>query len=134
LKTDQRKVLSTQTDAVIDFDWKLGKPNKTTPANHFFVRWEGTVLPEFSERYRFKVRADGGVRLWLNEELVLDDWVATPFAIHRSALASLQAGVPVAIAVAYFDSTGQASIDLRWSSASRPTGVIPQNRLFLPRP
>ena len=133
-RKDTFKILSTQIDPSINFDWALGKPNSSTPANNFFVRWEGTMLPEFSEAYLFRIRADGGVRLWVNNTLLVDDWVATPFAVHRSALAVLQASVPSAIKVEYFDTKGAASIGMRWASPSLPLQVVPRERLFPPQP
>lgn len=134
IRKDTFKPLSTQIDPTIDFDWVLGKPNPSTPANNFFVRWEGTVLPEFSEEYLFRIRADGGVRLWVNNILLVDDWLVTPFAVHRSALVVLQASVPSAIKVEYFDTKGAASISVRWASSSLPLQVIPRERLFPPQP
>lgn len=123
-------VVKTGLDPKVDFDWGLGKPNASTPANNFFVRWEGQVLPEFTERYRFRVRADGGVRVWVKGVLLIDDWVTGPFPIFRSNVISLEAGIPVPVKVEYFDTLGAASMSLRWSSRSQETEVIPQSRLF----
>ena len=120
----------TQVDPTVDFDWLNGKPNKPTPANNFFVRWEGSVLPQYSENYLFRVIADGGVRLWVNNVLVIDDWVKPTFAVYRSGGIALAAGISVPIKLEYFDTTGKASVKLRWSSPSRPVQTIPQARLF----
>lgn len=130
VKTGAIKEVLTQVDPVINFDWKLGKPNRSTPSNNFFVRWEGTVLPQFSESYRFRVVADGGVRLWVNGVLIIDDWVDAPFALFRNNVITLQAGVPVTIKLEYYDRLSRASVSLRWSSMSLETEVIPQARLF----
>jgi plastocyanin len=129
-KSDTMKVTATQVDPTISFDWGQGKPNSSTPANNFFVRWEGSLLPEFSEPYRFRVRADGGVRLWINGAKVLDDWVPTPFAVHRNVIVPLEASIPISVKMEYFDTTGEAAVSLRWSSRSRPLETVPQNRLF----
>lgn len=122
--------IATNLDPVINFDWKLLKPFLKVPTNNFYVSWEGKVLPEFSERYRFLVRADGGVRVWINGQAVIDDWVAGKFAIYRNGLIELDAGVPATIKVEYFDTTAAASINLRWSSPSQPVEIVPQARLF----
>jgi hypothetical protein len=73
--------------------------------------------------------ADGGVRLTINGVKIIDDWKASTFPIYRSGKAVLEAGVPVAIELEYFDTTGNASIHLRWVSASHPLEVIPQANL-----
>jgi plastocyanin len=126
--------VATRTDAMIDFDWRLGKPHPSAPANHFKIEWNGFVLPQFSETYRFRVRADGGVRLWVDNELIIDDWVAGPFALYRSGLATLEDGILAPIRIEYFDTTRHASIKLRWSSPSQPVETIPQVRLLTPQP
>jgi plastocyanin len=125
---------TTQVDAAVDFDWGVRRANRFTPANHFFVRWEGTVLPQFSELYLFRIRADGGVRLWVNGQLIIDDWVTWKFPIFRNGAVDLADGVPVPIMLEYFDTTGAASCSLRWCSPSRPIEVIPQAKLFPPAP
>ncbi len=132
LKRNLVTVRTVQTDPVIDFNWGLGKPSRLIPANNFFVRWEGTVVPEFSETYRIRIKGDGGVRLWINDQLIIEDWVVCRFAVYRSATVALQASVPATIKIEYFDTTGAASVNLRWSSASQPLQLIPQARLFPP--
>jgi plastocyanin len=122
----------TQTDAVIDFDWGVKRATKRTPSDNFLVRWEGTVVPEYSERYRFRIRADGGVRVWIGGQLIVEDWVNWKYPIHRNGTAEMQAGVPTAIKIEYFDTTGRASCNLRWSSPSQPLQLVPTAKLFPP--
>jgi plastocyanin len=130
VKTATATILATTIDPTIEFDWKLKKPHASVPSNNFFVRWEGKVTPAFSERFRFWVRADGGVRLWINGHPIIDDWIAGRFAIYRNGLVNLDAGVPATIKLEYFDTFGASSVSLRWSSRSQPTEIVPQARLF----
>jgi plastocyanin len=127
------KQAAVRVDPTLDFEWGLGKPHPAAPANNFFIYWEGSIVPEFSEEYRLRVNADGGVRLWINGQVVIDDPVASTFAIYRSGTVTLEAGIPASIRIQYFDTKGSASIHLRWSSLNRPLEVIPQERL-LPTP
>lgn len=124
------KNVGSRVDPVLDFAWGLGKPHPSAPANNFFVLWEGHVLPAFSEEYRFRIKADGGVRLWINERIIIDDLVATPFEVFRSGTVTLEAGIPATMRIQYFDTKGNASMQLRWSSLSQPLEVIPQVRLY----
>jgi plastocyanin len=111
--------MATRVDPTLDFNWGLGKSHPMAPANNFFIYWEGAVVPEFSETYRFRIKADGGVRLWVNGKVIIDDPVATTFAVFRSGTAALEAGIPAVIRLQYFDTLGAASMQLRWSSPSR---------------
>jgi len=40
----------------------------------FSARWSGNVQPHFTEQYRFITMTSGGVRLWINGSLIIDDW------------------------------------------------------------
>lgn len=60
-------------DADVNFDWGSNAPASGVSADQFAVRWNKTV--NFSAgSYRFNVIADDGVRIWLNGEIILDEW------------------------------------------------------------
>jgi hypothetical protein len=129
-KAVPKRNVATRIDPVIDFEWGLAKPHPSAPANNFYITWEGSIVPEFSEEYRIRVAADGGVQLWVNEQLIIDDPVDTKFALYRSGTINLSAGIPAAVRLQYFDTKANASVRLRWSSPSQPLEVIPQVRLY----
>ncbi|MFD1908613.1 PA14 domain-containing protein [Paenibacillus rhizoplanae] len=41
---------------------------------HFSVRWTGQIQPNYTDQYIFSARTSGGVRLWVNDQLLVDDW------------------------------------------------------------
>jgi hypothetical protein len=62
-----------RNDKKIDFDWGTGSPAKGIHADNFSVRW--TRQLDFEARtYRFHVRVDDGVRLWVDGQLLIDQW------------------------------------------------------------
>lgn len=128
------KVVGTRVDPQIAFNWKAGKSHPKAPANSFAVTWEGSVVSQASATYRFRVVADGGVKLWVGNNLIIDDWKTANFPVYRSGVATLEAGVPTAIRFEYFDINGNASVQLRWVSTSQPLQVIPTANLFPPTP
>jgi hypothetical protein len=64
-------------DANIDFNWGLAGPLAGIGADNFSVRWFTQVTPPTSAPYTFCVNADDGVRLWVNGELLVNDWIDT---------------------------------------------------------
>lgn len=72
------RTLSGQPKAVrydeeIDFDWGRDAPLSGIPADNFSVRWTATV--HFEEgTYQFVALADDGVRLWVDDKLIIDAW------------------------------------------------------------
>ena len=64
-------LVRNETD--IDHNWGKGAPAAGLPADNFSARWTDRV--SFDDgRYRFKVKADDGIRLWLDGDLIIDDW------------------------------------------------------------
>ena len=60
-------------DEKINFDWNGSSPASSVPVNRFSVRWERRMNLSESE-YRIRVVADDGVRLYVDDQLVLDQW------------------------------------------------------------
>lgn len=122
---------TTRTDATVNFDWGAAIPSGTaiTSADTFSVAWSGQIEPEFSQLYTFYVTADDGARLWVNDQLVLlRSFYATPSEVRGQV--ALTAGQRVNLRLEYIEQTGNASVKLEWSSASRAREVIPSARLF----
>jgi uncharacterized repeat protein (TIGR03806 family) len=119
-----------QTNATIDFDWGTTGPDPLVGATNFTVRWTGSVQPQFSETYTFYTSADDGVRLYLNGQLLIDDWNDKPVATTHSNTIALAAQQLYSIELDYYQKTSSASASLSWSSASTPFSVVPQTQLY----
>src|SRR5438477_12352052 len=65
----------TRTDAQVNFNWASGSPAASMGADTFSVRWTGQIAAHTTEKYTFYTSSDDGVRLWLNDKLVIDRWV-----------------------------------------------------------
>jgi len=93
------------------------------------VRWTGQVQPQYSEKYFFVANTDDGVKVWVNDVLIIDSWI-TKSASDVTGTINLQAGVRYNIKMEYFQGTGGAGAHLSWYSASQPKQVIPASRLY----
>ncbi|MEL6193559.1 MAG: PA14 domain-containing protein, partial [Bacteroidota bacterium] len=120
-----------RTDATIDFDWGSGSPDPSIEANTFSVRWEGQVLPRFTETYTFYTTSDDGVRLWIDGQLIIDMWQDQGGLTHSGTIA-LQAGNKVPIRMEYYENSGAGTAKLEWSSLRQDREVIPSSYLFIP--
>lgn len=118
----------SRTDATIDFNWANTAPDGTIAQETWSVRWLGRVVPRFSETYTFFTVADDGVRLWVNNIPVIDDWT-NHIATERNGMIALMAGQPYDVRMEYFNNVGAASVRLLWSSTSEPKAVIPTSSL-----
>ncbi|HEV2210040.1 MAG TPA: DUF1800 family protein [Verrucomicrobiae bacterium] len=121
-------LVMTRVDPTVDFVW--GTPTSPiTNSGYYTVRWTGQVEPEYSETYYFDANTDDGVRVWVNNQLIIDSWV-TRSAADSIGTISLQGGVRYNIQMDYFQSGGNAAAHLSWYSPSQPKQVIPSSRLY----
>jgi LysM repeat protein len=67
----------TRRDAAINFDWGTGSPDITVPVDNFSVRWTRTVDFE-GGLYKFWVTHDDGVMLWIDDQLIINQWYDQP--------------------------------------------------------
>lgn len=118
-----------RTDATVDFDWGTGGPDASVDPAFFTVMWTGSIQPQFNEIYTFYTTTDDGVRLWVNGQLIIDEWVDQP-ATQWSGSIALAAGQKYPVTMEYYQNTGNASAQLAWSSPSTPMAVVPQSQLY----
>lgn len=121
---------SFRIDKSIDFNWGGSKnPIIGLSHNNFSIRWSGYVVPSYNEVYTFTTKADDGVRLYINGNLIINDWT-THGEKEQNAVVQLTAGQPYSIKLEYFQYTGSASVKLYWSSNSQRREIIPKNNLY----
>ena len=99
-----------------------------TNVNNFSVKWTGFVNPLYSETYTFYVDANSGVRVWVDNTLLIDQWTNAS-ATEYSGTIAVTAGTPYPIRVEY-NNTATASMALSWSSNSQIKQVIPSVNLY----
>jgi beta-glucosidase len=106
----------TRIDPELNFDWtQTGAiPAEISAANQasFSAQWTGRMRPNFTGDQLFKVRADGGVRLYVNSQLLIDTFLSPmppPFygtTIPTFAKIYLQAGQAYDVKLEYRRSSG----------------------------
>lgn len=116
-------------DPQIVFDWAGGSPDAAIAPEEFSARWAGQVEAQFTETYTFYTTTDDGVRLWVDGQLVIDQWVNQP-ATEWSGTIALEAGHRYPIQMEFYDAMWDAVAELRWSSPSMVKQLIPQSQLY----
>ena len=100
-----------RNDAVIDFDWGHESPVPEIPVNQFAVRWTGTFAFD-GGRYRFTTTTDDGVRIYVDDQLVLNAW--RPMRGTRYGTVDLDAGQHT-VRVEYFEAMQAAKARVTWA-------------------
>ena len=116
--------LLTRTDPTIDFNWGNGSPASVVPIDYFSARWTGFLTAPYSETYTIYVPSDNGVRVWLNNQLVLDKWSPNDISGWHNFTVALTAGQPIPVKVEYAELYGGASLSIFWFSNTQPWAAI----------
>ena len=103
----------TRFDPSIDFDWGRGSPGPGVPKDLFSVRWISTQYFPTSGVYLFNAQVDDGVRIYVDDNLILNEWFDHPGTTARGT-ASLTAG-PHTVKVEYYERGREASIIVWWN-------------------
>ncbi len=119
----------TRYDLPPQGDWALDAPDPRLPADWFSIRWTGWLNAPRAGRYTFHLRADDGVRLWLDGRLLIDTWKASDRSQVHEAATNLSAG-PHALRLDYFEAQAAACISLRWTPPGGKSEPVPAAALF----
>jgi len=100
-------------DPAINFNWGEGSPAKgIVNKDSFSVRWKRTVWFD-KGTYRFTATSDDGMRVWVDDALIIDQWYNHP---EQTVIADvkLSAGEH-RIKVEYYDAGVHAVARLSWA-------------------
>ncbi|MBU0703370.1 MAG: hypothetical protein KKC18_05840, partial [Chloroflexi bacterium] len=99
-------------DEAINFTWGTGSPASGLPSDNFSIRWQRDEWFA-GGTYRFKVLADDGVRVWVGDQLVIDEWHdrwAEPLNVDRYIPSGTHR-----VRVEYYEHVGDATMSIGWS-------------------
>jgi glucose/arabinose dehydrogenase len=119
----------TRIDPTVNFDWANGSPAAAIGVNTFSARWTGQVQAAATGTHTFYTVSDDGVRLWVNNVLVINNW--TDHApVENSGTISLTAGQKYDVRMEFYENAGGAVARLLWAAPGIAKQVVPQARLF----
>ncbi|MGC9467830.1 MAG: PA14 domain-containing protein [Anaerolineae bacterium] len=101
----------TRAESNLDHDWWVNAPAPEVNADHFSARWT-RYIDVTPGTYQFTVTSDDGIRVWVDDTLILDKWYVHPPETF-TAEAYLAAGHHL-IKVEYFEETGVAIAKVQW--------------------
>lgn len=106
----QGPVALVRWENAIDFNWFDGSPDPRINSDNFSARWTRTVnFP--AGTYRFYATMDDGMRIWIDNTLVIDSW--THSQEHTMTFDRFMNGNH-AIRIDYFEAGGAATARFNW--------------------
>jgi len=102
-------------DSQIAFGWTLNAPGRGIPFDWYSVRWTGTLSVPVGGIHHLGVEGNDGYRLSVDGKVIVDDWEKRGYSTHLADV-HLAPGSTHAIALEYFETTGNARVKLAWDA------------------
>lgn len=116
------KPASRTVDTVVAHHWPdppLGSiPPGLKSLNNFSARWTGEVAVMESGDYELGVEGDDGFRMWLGDQLVVDEW-AVGGARFKGHVMTLREGQVLKVRVDFFQAGGGRVLRLAWRTPAQ---------------
>ncbi|MEO1624168.1 MAG: PA14 domain-containing protein [Bacteroidota bacterium] len=122
-------LVNVQVDPTVNFNWGSGSPASDIGRDTYSVRWEGRIRVPRAGTYTFFTNSDDGVRLWVDNKPIVDDWTNHP-ATERAGMIYLEPDVYYTIKLEYFEDGGDALVQLKWAGPGVEKEIIPSQNLF----
>ena len=98
-------------EASLDFNWGYKSPSPLVPVDQFSARWTRELYLE-AGTYQFYAHGDDGVRVWVDNLLLINEWHEAPGQTYQAPV-TLRSGKH-SIKVEYYEDEGTAEIQFWW--------------------
>ncbi|MEV4049798.1 PA14 domain-containing protein [Amycolatopsis sp. NPDC049688] len=110
-------------------NWNSETPAADLPADHFSLRATGDIAFPAAGDYTLRLLADDGVRVWVDDQLVIDDWVNTTAKWRQGVVHADAAGQAKRIRVDYYEFDLTAQLELHWTTPTGTQQPVPGTQL-----
>jgi GH43 family beta-xylosidase len=117
-----RSPAHSAVEPVIDHTWGDDEPAPGVGSDRFSARFTATLTVPVAGTYSFATEADDGVRLWIGDQLVIDDW-RPHYPERHEGTAELGAGA-IPIRLEYFEIDLTAQLRLLWTRPGAAEALI----------
>ena len=130
--TGAPKVYTTGTgnaDGTINHLWNDTSPTAGIPADHFSLRATGEIVFPAAGDYTLKTLSDDGVRVWVDDRLVINDWQVQGATWTSATVHSGAAGEVHRIRLEYYQWMYGSQLELDWIPPGGTQQVVPGTQL-----
>ncbi|MBL8030271.1 MAG: NPCBM/NEW2 domain-containing protein [Candidatus Doudnabacteria bacterium] len=112
----------TRTDAAINFEWDMNSPANGVTNEKFAVRWTADLNFPVTGTYNFSAETDDGMRIWIDNVLVLNKWQnqSTTYRFSHNLTQGKHN-----IKVEYYENTVAAKAKLSWTLGNVAGALTP---------
>lgn len=110
-------------DPAINFTWGGGSPDARVATDNFSARWTRRLQLDGGD-YRVTASADDGIRIWLDEEMILDQWQNNAGVQNFTTDVHLGGG-DYELRIEYYERTGDAHVQVVWEALGAAPAPTP---------
>jgi hypothetical protein len=96
--------------------------------SNYSIRWTGFIEARFSEDYQLGIGLDDGGKLWIDDELLVDQWKDQGYTVFYAK--KRLTGGRHKIRIDYYDAKWGGSMRLYWKSTSQPLELVPTSQFY----
>lgn len=105
----------TRIDSQIDFRWTLFSPDQEKiNYDTYSAKWQGKLVSDQTGYFEIGLEGDDGYRLYLNDELVIDNWRKQSFQTITKKY-FFEEGEKYDIKLKFYETVGNVSLKLVWN-------------------
>jgi len=102
-----------RTDPAVNFSWGFSGVSPQLSKN-YSVRWTGILVPSEARDYLIGFTGQDGYRLWLDGDLIVEDWTNHRPATTQTKTLRLEKGRAYAVKIEYYQTIRGAEARLVW--------------------
>ncbi|WP_328614435.1 PA14 domain-containing protein [Amycolatopsis sp. NBC_00355] len=117
-------------DGTIKSAWEYS--NDVVPgisSDSFSLRLTGDLVFPAAGDYKLRANVDDGIRMWIDDQLVMDYWQISNPTVREATVHSDAAGQAKKIRIDYYDNGGYAKLDLNWIAPGKAEEPVPGTAL-----
>jgi len=118
-----------RVDDAVNFSWGTNTPDPTMLSGAFSARWTGKVKANAAGQYKFFTLSDDAARLYVNGQLVINNWTPHGLTEGSNTTTLATAGGFYDLILEYFNESGSATAVLAWQPPGESKQVIPSINL-----
>jgi outer membrane protein OmpA-like peptidoglycan-associated protein len=113
--TEFKNPVLTRVESTPFLNYYKESPAPGVNKEYFSARWTGRITAPASGDFTFSLRADDGVRLWIDEKILIDAWREQEATTYEGSIA-LEKNKQYKIKIEYYNSWLHSVLMLSWET------------------
>ena len=121
---DLKKPTAVRTEFNLNKAYEEERPAAFVHRNRWSARWSGKFYAPKKDSYSFYIQSDDGVRFWVDDQLIIDNWQDTKWnSSGQHGAMTLSAGRH-RFRLEHYKRNGNGAVRVRWTGGGIPPNTV----------